>query len=644
MEIGKMIKVSAKRAGDTSGAYSAAKEQGLGYEITELEGHKLGGTYRVKLVNNNATDFCGVVHIRLTAPPDSPKFFMPGYMYNTNTGDMPNSGRKSFPRIRRGAEKMPESEYFMTRSDRLAEPVSLMYEKGHILGISAAPTINNKKTGVFERFCGFSCNINDNGMASVGYTLGYENAPWLFIQSATVVKDAFSEKNYIMIKAGESLDVEVVIYDYRAENELGIHEAIKDVYSRYHEAPRKIGQMDTSRAVKLLTEAIRDYAYLPDKGWYTGFVYDRPEGPAYNYIPSITWTNGLAVAVPMLLASEQNGDVTSRKQSVGFIDYVVNGFYNKQSGFLYESEENGCPTVKGWWYDGMHNGGHSGYLNGQAVYYILTAYEFEKEKNKTSHDAWLSLAGRVAGRMNEVINTDFEYPFSMSERTGAGLEYDSMGSAWCLAAAALYEKLTGDGRCPDILLSSEKHYYDSFVKKAECYGGPLDTDKAVDSEGVLGYIRAVRILHEITKEEYLLDHLRDALYYEYTFKLGYNTHIEVRPLSELGWSSCGGSITSTANPHIHPMSSTVVSEMRYYLDKREDSYIRSRMEDTIDWGLQTFNTVDGEYGYGKPGWMSERFCFCQGLLTEHYPDGEVASTWFALMPWASGSIIEGFVR
>lgn len=56
------------------------------------------------------------------------------------------------------------------------------------------------------------------------------------------------------------------------------------------------------------------------------------------------------------------------------------------------------------------------------------------------------------------------------------------------------------------------------------------------------------------------------------------------------------------------------------------------MEDTIGWGLQTFNTFDGEYGYGRVGWMSERFCFCEGLLTERYPDGEPASTWFALMP------------
>ena len=88
-------------------------------------------------------------------------------------------------------------------------------------------------------------------------------------------------------------------------------------------------------------------------------------------------------------------------------------------------------------------------------------------------------------------------------------------------------------------------------------------------------------------------------------------------------------------------TSTIIPEMRYYVTKRDDEYIRSRLEDTVLWSIQTFNTYDKEYDYGEPGWMSERFCFCQGLMTEKYPDGSPASTWFALMPWASASIIEG---
>ena len=182
---------------------------------------------------------------------------------------------------------------------------------------------------------------------------------------------------------------------------------------------------------------------------------------------------------------------------------------------------------------------------------------------------------------------------------------------------------------------------DAVVRDVVCYGAPLDTDKAVDSEGILAYIRAVRYLHQMTKEEKYLKHMHAALDYEFSFKFCYNSPIQIPPLSRVGWSSCGGSITSTANPHIHPMSSTIVDEMVYYVRETQDSYVRNRMMDTVLWGCQTFNTYDGEYDYGEKGWMSERFCYSQGLVVQPYEDGSLASTWFALMPWAGGSVVEG---
>ena len=81
--------------------------------------------------------------------------------------------------------------------------------------------------------------------------------------------------------------------------------------------------------------------------------------------------------------------------------------------------------------------------------------------------------------------------------------------------------------------------------------------------------------------------------------------------------------------------------MIYLVEHTEDPYMKSRLQDTVYWGMQTFNTTDQEYGYGRVGWMSERFCFCEGLVVERYPDGTPAGTWFALMSWAAASIIEG---
>ena len=444
-----------------------------------------------------------------------------------------------------------------------------------------------------------------------------------------------------MIRAGETISFQIYVYEYEGEDERAIYRAIEHAYDGFHEEPRTIPEMTEEKAYRMLSQAIRDNAWLEEEQMYSGFVYDRENGPRFNKIGSLSWTNGLAVAVPMLYAANHLKDEKAREQAVAFIENVIQNSYNPASGFLYDAVEDGKWSVHGWWYNGMHSGGHSAYLNGQAVYFILKAYCSEKKEQGKEHKGWIDFVKPVVHKMNTILNTDQEYPFSMSENTGAGLEYDSMGGAWFLAATALYEQVTGDEQYLEILRKSEQHYYDAFVKKCECYGGPLDTDKAVDDEGILAYIRAVKILHEMTKESFLLEHLRDALQYECSFKLSYNTPVSVKPLSDIGWSSCGGSITSTANPHIHPMSSSIIPEMRYYVEETLDAYIRSRLEDTVKWSMQTFNTYDKEYGYGEPGWMSERFCFCQGLLTEKYADGSPASTWFALMPWAGASIIEG---
>ncbi|WP_026526425.1 hypothetical protein [Butyrivibrio sp. VCD2006] len=650
--------VARSSEGEHSDYYSCDK-YGLKIVLSD-EKDDANGFYtdvKVGITNTSKEDFNGVIHLKFMADDENPKFFMPGLMYNTNTADKPSSGRKAFPRIKRNPEGMPESQYFMTRSDRLAEPVSLVFSLGKVKGIAAPPywvCENGKSVPVsceegvkktegaeFVQYGGFSCNINDNGKVSVGYTLGYEDAPWLFVQTATVLeRRAVDKKNSFCIKAGETIEFSIIIYDYEGEDERAIYRALTHTYECFHEAPRTIKGMDSEKALTLLSGAIRDNAWLEDEKMYSGFVYDREE-PRYNKIGSLSWTNGLSVAVPMLFAANSIQDEKARRQSLEFIDNVVRNSFNPNSNLLYDAVDDGKWSVRGWWYNGMHSGGHSAYLNGQAVYYILKAYLSEKNEHNIVHDDWITFVVPVIRKMNSEMNSDHEYPFSFSENTGAGLEYDSMGGAWCLTATALYEFVTGDTEYLDALKKSEQHYYDAYVVKCECYGGPLDTDKAVDDEGILAYVRALRILHEITKEDYLLEHMKFALYYECSFKLSYNTPVSVMPLSKIGWSSCGGSITSTANPHIHPMSSTIIPEMRYYVDASGDKYMKERLEDTVKWSLQTFNTYDKEYGYGEPGWMSERFCFCQGLLTEKYPDGSPASTWFALMPWASASIIEG---
>lgn len=587
--------------------------------------------------------FEGIIRIALPVDHAEPRFFLPGFMYGTNRGDAPLVVDSQAPRLRAEGD-FPASSWWMVRSDRLSHPCAFAYAGERLCGFAASPYYVRTDglhaawepgvTGAFDQYAGFGCALP----GEVWYTLGYENAPWFFLDAHQHFPRKELAENCFTLEKGETITVRLHCFDLPAEDERTLHTALQWVYDRYHERPRQVCSLH--KAVQDITTAIARDAWLPEHHAYSGFVFDRGDHFDYNPLPSISWTNGLSAAVPMLTSAHRLGDLNMRAQAIDCIDHIVHHSISEKNGLPFMVEKDGIWSNNGWWADRLHVPGHAAYLVGQCVYLLLKAWSWEQQRG-FDHPDWLDFAARVIDRTERARNTDGEYPYVFSEKTGAGLEYDSFSGAWCMAAAAYYSHLTGDRSRVSELLHSESWYYDAYVRRQECYGGPLDIDKNIDSEGILAYIRAVRYLHAITGDDALLDHLRDALHYEFTFKFCYNSPIKVPPLSTVGWSSCGGSITSVTNPHIHPMSSSVMDEMYYYLAHREDGYIRSRLTDTILWSCQCHATFDREYGYGKTGWMSERFCHSEGLVKERYPDGTLASTWFALMPWACGSLLEG---
>ena len=597
----------------------------------------------VTVINHAGCDWQGVIRIALPVAA-LPRFYLPGFMYGTNRGEAPLVTDSKTPSLRLQGE-FPASPWWMVRSDRLSHPVAMAFAGGRFAGLATAPyfvTCGEERIGwtpgvdgAFDQYTGFGCSLE---AGEVSVTLGYENAPWFFLQSHNYWQQEFTAANCLTLRAGEELTMRVYQFDYPAQDERGLHDGLKTVYRLWHQPPRE--RTGVRQTVQDIASAIARDAWLPEHHAYSGFVFDRGDHFEYRPLPSIAWTNGMAAAGPMLQCAHRLQNPQMRQQAIECIDHIVEHSICERSGLPYMCEKDGRWCNEGWWYDRQPAPGHAAYLVGQCAYLVLKAYALEKAHGY-EHESWLRFVQQVVARTEQTRNSDGEYPYILSERTGAGLVYDSFSGAWCLAAAAYLAYVTGDAAHLPQLLRSERYYHEAFVCRQECYGGPLDIDRQIDSEGILAYIRAVRWLHALTGEDTLLDHMQDAFHYEYTFKFCYNSPVKVPPLSTTGWCSCGGSITSVSNPHIHPMSSSVADEMYYYLSNREDAYIRSRLQDTILWSCQNHNAHDGELGYGKTGWMSERYCHCEGLMTERYADGSPASTWFALMPWACGSILEG---
>ena len=593
-------------------------------------------TYDFLISNQGRQDWRGVLHFEVTMPSSDARFFLPAFMYGRNQGEkelLP--GAKLNPRLRLQPCQAPYSNYWMTRSDRLSHPVAMVWADGHLLGLSSHPWRMHENN--LQGFNGFSCALGST--SAVGFTLGYEDAPWQYIDGQTTYPRSFSERNCFNLPTGESYTFQMQVYTIDCPEEAGLAAVVDDVYCRWHQSPRQgAGYVE---CIENIAAAIcRDSWIESDRNYATMVSIDNG---VLNKLPhtSISWTGGAEIAMPMLMAATRLRNETYRRQALTCLQDIVDHSLNPNSGLPYESLYNGQWSVDGWWQSCLPQRGHTAYVVGQALYYILKAYDWERTHAGVVHDDWLRFVQNVSDNIQPTRDSSGEYPYLWSEADGSALEYDSFAGCWCLTVRIYLAALTGDKAMLPACLESEAHYYNKFVRHMECYATPIDTFRAVDSEGILAYIRAVRMLHEMTGSDLYLTHLRTAFDYEFTFKFCYNVPIQTPPLSHIGWSSCGGSVTSTSNPHIHPMSSGIMDELLYYSRITGDSICTQRLLDVVSWNVQTYNRFDGEYDFGKMGWMSERFCYSEGLLMERYPDGSPSSTWFYFLPWGAANILEG---
>lgn len=603
---------------------------------------------KLKLDNFTTNNFYGIVKFDLKSTlKDDAKIFMPGFMYNHNRGENGlYSSKALYPKLSKNRKTASYSDFWMVRSDRLSHPASFMYYDNFVVGISASPYHNydGLKFDFFKgssiklsQYNGFLCSIKDK--ATVGYTLGYENSPKNYILTPKYDKSTKFKDNYIEIKAKQFMELDLYLYCYSAENELKISDAIQNIYYRYYQAPRKINSLEKS--VEDIATAIFKDSYVEEsKNYATTVKFKDNEIKKEATNISIAWTGGIEIATPLLMAGSRLKNEKICEQARNCIQNIVDNNFNTNSGLPYDAYNGSKWTTRGWWSHGLTTKGHSSYVVGQAIFYILKAYDFELELNNLLHQDWLDYCEKCLDTFAKTISTEGEFPYIFSEETIKGIEYDSFGGCWCLAGMAYFKNITKNSKYDTIIEKAEKFYF-KHILKMECYGTPLDTFKAIDNEGVLAYIKAVKLLHKITNDDIYLKKLRMAFDYEFSYKFCYNSPIEYQPLKKLGWSSCGGSITSTCNPHIHPMSNNVIDEMLYYVNITKDEYVKNRLSDTLNWGMQSYNNFDNEQDFGLKGWMSERFCHSEGLLIEKYPNGEKSSLWFTFLPWGASNVLEG---
>ncbi len=529
------------------------------------------------------------------------------------------------------------------RADRASHPVSILCCARGAVGISVNPYTDEIRNGVFAAL------PNAFGVSS-----GYGNDPLTFVEKTNFTAATCHLAHRGLI-SGE-------IFAIAGNGRLEAHQIIRRVYARFREIPQF--KKPDEQALRALADAFANVNWSPELQQYTNrrchVPVDRELKP-WRVIGEIGWTGGSMLAYPFALAEHIFPDLKLPKGSTRLFDEICSGF-NEASGLINDNAINrftqnrpagwNDSEINGWWsgFLPQTRDNHCAYTNAHAAFYLLKAARMYRSHGRESggspgtcvagYDKWIRIALRVLETAVELQRDDGAFGYLFNSQEKKGIDYEGFAGCWFAAALVQAWKTTNDSR---FLESAERSmdFYARFVRDLSCWGSPMDTYKSVDSEGNLAFIRAARLLHELTEQEQYVRMLQDGAAYEYLWRYGFRTRPECRPLAGSNWNSCGGSITSVSNPHIHPMSVIVNDDLEYLATVNQDEYHQRRADDGHAWLMNTLELYPETMGYGTYGVLSERTCPSDGLLVERYADtGAAASTWWSYNAWAAGCAME----
>jgi hypothetical protein len=526
------------------------------------------------------------------------------------------------------------------RADRSSHPVSILCCDRGAVGFSVQPY-----SDCAEADHGF---IRNGVLAalpdSFGISVGYGNDPLTFVE-----KTSFSAATAHLSHGATASGC---IYASPGGGRLSAPRGIvRAVYEQMREVPTY--SRSYRDALRALADAFATINWSPELQQYTNRKCQVPVDTTlrpWRAIVEIGWTGGSMMAYPFQLAEKIFPDLKMPKSSGQIFDEIVGG-YNESSGFINDTTLNrftrnrpdgwNDSQINGWWsgFLPQTRDNHCAYTNAHAAYYLLSA-----AAGSASGKAWIDVALRVLNTAMELQRDDgaFGYIFSSTEKKV--IDWDGFAGCWFAAALVRAWQVTDRRQYLESAARALK-YYRSFVCDLACWGTPMDTFKSVDSEGNLAFIRAARLMHEATGEPIYLAMLAEGANYEYLWRYGFRTRPECPPLKGSSWNSCGGSITSVSNPHIHPMSVVVTEDLYYLARKTGIDYHAKRAEDGIAWLMNTLELYPSVTGYGAYGVLSERTCPSDGLLAErYYDDNSPSSTWWSYNAWAAASAMEAIAE
>jgi hypothetical protein len=522
------------------------------------------------------------------------------------------------------------------RADRASHPVSILCCAAGAVGVSIDPY--SKCDEADEGFIGngvFAALPNEFGVS-----LGYGNDPLTFVEK-THFRPATADLCRGATASGS-------IFAFRGKGRREAHRIVRALYDEHRDRPAY--RKSYAEALRALADAFATVNWSSELQQYTNRKCQVPvdrELKPWRAVVEIGWTGGSMLAYPFALAERILPELKLPKTSSQIFDEVCAG-WNESSGFINDATLNRSTQnrpagwneseINGWWsgFLPQTRDAHCAYTNAHAAYYLLSTPQPKRE--------WVRTAIRVLDTARELQRADGAFGYLFASRERKVIDYDGFAGCWFAAAMVRAWRITGETHYRE---SAERaiHYYATFVRDLACWGSPMDTFKSVDSEGNLAFLRAARLLHQFTGNDEYADLLAVGANYEYLWRYGFRARPQCPPLASSDWNSCGGTITSVSNPHIHPMGVVATGDLEYLAKISRDDYHQSRADDGLAWLMNTLELYPDVVGYGQYGVLSERTCPSDGLLVEQYhDDGSPASTWWSYNAWAAGSAMEAIAE
>ncbi len=524
------------------------------------------------------------------------------------------------------------SPYWEFRADRAATPFSALACKRGAVGITIAP-YSEVENGFIHN--GVFAELPDK----FGVTLGYTNRPVTVINKRTPGPSTG--------ETAKKAAAEGTIYALEGDGRLKVHKIVRSEYAKLHQ--RAVYKNTYGQAAAGLLDSFVNLNWNDKDKEYTNrhcqVPLDTTMRPWRNVV-EIGWTGGAILAYPFVLSryaipEKSRGAFVTARSGEDMIDRIV-GTYNEKSGLfndLTAPRDNSESLVNGWWSDyGLVKDSHCAYNVGSAVHYILKTILFLKEKGEAYKEGWLGACRKVLDTVIDLQREDGAFGYTYCTSCKKVNDWNGFAGCWFAPCSAYLYHLTGEDKYINAAKKALR-YYSAFVKELNCWGAPMDTWKSVDQEGNLAFVRGCRLVYEYTKENEFLELFKLGAEYEFLWRYAFKSRPEFKPLAD-DWNSCGGSVTSVSNPHIHPMGVIIDSDLRYLARVTGDSYYEMRAMDSTSWLMQTLELYPEKTGYGRYGVLSERWCPSDGLTVERYSDGTPCSSWFSYNLWAAANAFE----